>query len=100
MDAEDLIARLSAGLAPVDRAAFRNAAMAALANVPECGWGEGSAYRTVTTVWRGFFHAPADREGRWRCWASGKKRQSRLISEGAKDYGRARRVRDAEDTGT
>ena len=60
LDAEGLIARLSGPLDPADRPAFRHAAEVALA-ASEC-WGEGSAYRVVTELWRGFFHPPPDKE--------------------------------------
>ena len=59
VDAEDLIAHLSGGLAPADRAGFRKAAEAALATEPQC-WGEGSVHRTVARLWRSYFHPPAD----------------------------------------
>jgi len=39
-DAEDLIARLSGGLSPADRAVFRRAAESAVASSPDCS-GEG-----------------------------------------------------------
>jgi hypothetical protein len=64
-DAEDLISRLSAGLDPHDRAAFRRAAENAVATSPECS-GEGSTYRVIAKIWRGFFRAPSDtREPGW-----------------------------------
>jgi hypothetical protein len=59
VDAEDLIARLSGGLAPADRTAFRRAAENALAISPDCS-GEGSTYRVVAKLWRGYFHPPRD----------------------------------------
>jgi hypothetical protein len=55
VDAEDLIARLSNGLAPADRAAFRRAAESALATSPQCS-GEGSTYRVIAKLWRSYFH--------------------------------------------
>jgi len=45
VDAEDLISRVSGGLAPADRASFRKAAETALASS-----GEGSAYRIVARL--------------------------------------------------
>jgi hypothetical protein len=54
VDAEDLIARLSGGPAPADRADFRNAAESALATSPQCS-GEGSTYRVIAKIWRGYF---------------------------------------------
>ena len=90
-EAESLIAHLANSLHPTDRAAFRKAAETALQNQPECNWGPGLIHRTLTPIWRGFFDPPADREGRWTAYSSGRKRTSRLIAEGAKDYGRARR---------
>lgn len=91
-DVEDLISHLANSLHPTDRTAFRKAAEAALQNEPPCGWGPGSIHRAVATIWRSFFDPPATK-GEWTCWESGKKKQSRLIAEGAKDYGRARRMR-------
>ena len=49
IDTEDLIVRLSNGLDPADRAAFRNAAETTLATSRECS-GEGSAYRVIAAV--------------------------------------------------
>jgi len=57
-DAEDLIARLSGGLAPADREAFRQAAETALASSAQ-DWGPGSIYRTVVPLWRRYLHPPA-----------------------------------------
>jgi hypothetical protein len=59
VDAEDLIARLSGGLAPADRTAFRKAAENALATSPECS-GEGSTYRVIAKLWRSYFRPPTD----------------------------------------
>ena len=86
-DAESLIAHLSNGLAPTDRAAFRQAAENALATSPIC-LGPGSIHRTVTSVWRSFFRPPP--EDRGTTWNSGKKNPSKLITEPPKD-GHARR---------
>ena len=47
VDAEDLIARLSEGLDPHDRAAFRRAAESTVASSPECS-GEGATYRVIS----------------------------------------------------
>ena len=77
-DAEDLIARLSGGLAPADRAAFRKAAETALATEPQC-WGEGSAYRTVARLWRSYFHPPLDTGG--TSWDEHRQRPSKLLTE-------------------
>ena len=49
VDAEDLIAHLSGGLAPADRASFRRAGENALATSPECS-SEGSAYRVIARL--------------------------------------------------
>ena len=59
VDAEDPIARLSGGLDPTDRAAFRKAAENAIATSSECS-GEGSTYRAITKLWCGYFHPPGD----------------------------------------
>ena len=77
IDAEDLIARLSHGHAPADRAAFRKAAESTLATSPECS-GEGSNYRVL---WRSYFHPPTDTgESGW--YESDRRPQSKLIAEG------------------
>ena len=91
VDAEILIAHLCCGLAPADRAAFRRAAENALAAAPQCGWGPGSAHRAVVTVWRPFFHPPP--EDRVSQPGTGRRQVSKLVSEGAKDGHRSRRVR-------
>jgi hypothetical protein len=59
VDVEDLIARLSGGLAPADRSAFRKAAESALASSPDCS-GEGATYRAITKLWRSYFRPPRD----------------------------------------
>jgi len=89
-DAESLICHLSRGLAPADRAVFRQAAEAALASSPVC-LGPGSVHRTVTAIWRTYFRPPP--EDRSTTWVSGKKRPSKLITEPPKDGHRRRRVR-------
>jgi anti-sigma factor RsiW len=61
-DAEDLVARLSGGLSPADRAAFRKAAEAALATSPECS-GEGATHRVITKIWRSYFRPVGDTNG-------------------------------------
>jgi hypothetical protein len=62
-DPDILISRL-AGPLPLDaRAAFRQAAEAALACVP-C-WGEGAAYRAVAVLQRSFFVPPSDDRAGW-----------------------------------
>jgi hypothetical protein len=53
-----LISRLSGPLDPDDRSSFRQAAERAL-GAPGC-WGEGSAYRALLPLWRGYFHPPPD----------------------------------------
>jgi hypothetical protein len=79
VDAEDLIARLSGGLAPADRASFRKAAEAALATSPDCS-GEGAAYRIVAKLWRQFFHPPRDTgESGW--YEKRQRPASKLIAE-------------------
>jgi hypothetical protein len=59
-DIELLISRLSGPLDPADRPLFRRAAEAALAG--SACWGEGQIYRTVTALWRGYFHPPTGHE--------------------------------------
>ena len=62
-DPDTLISRL-AGPLPLDaRSAFRQAAEAALAQVP-C-WGEGAAYRAVAMLQHNFFIAPDDHRMTW-----------------------------------
>ena len=56
---EDLIARLSASLEAADREPFRQAAEAALAEMPPECRGPGADYRRVAPIWRGHFHPPA-----------------------------------------
>ncbi|HEY2532162.1 MAG TPA: hypothetical protein VGJ20_30255 [Xanthobacteraceae bacterium] len=75
-EAEDLIARLSGGLAPADRDDFRRAAESALATSPQC-WGPGSVFRTIARLWRKFFHPPPD--DRANTWEQGR-RSSKLIA--------------------
>jgi hypothetical protein len=55
-DPDVLISRLAGPLAPADRPAFRRAAENALGQLP-C-MGEGAAYRTISAIWRGYFHPP------------------------------------------
>jgi hypothetical protein len=55
-DPDVLISRLAGGLAPADRFAFRCAAEHALGALP-CA-GEGLAYRTISAIWRDYFHPP------------------------------------------
>jgi hypothetical protein len=74
LDTELLISRLSGPLDPSDRPLFRRAAESALA-ASEC-WGEGQIYRTVTALWRGYFHPPPD-----MCHQPHKFRRSKLIDE-------------------
>jgi len=78
--AEDLIARLSGGLAPQDRAAFRRAAENALATSPECS-GEGSAYRAIARLWRAYFHPPADTTD--NAWERHRGHASKMIAQPA-----------------
>ena len=81
VDAEDLIAHLSGGLAPADRASFRRAAENALATSPECS-GKGSAYRVIARLWRQYFHPPDTRGG--ASWYEKHERPaSKLVSEEA-----------------
>ena len=58
-----LISRLAGPLDPSARRAFRQAAEAALANVP-CA-GEGSFYRAVAPLQRAFFDPPSDWRASW-----------------------------------
>jgi hypothetical protein len=62
-DPDVLIARLAGPLRPADRPAFRDAAEAALAQVP-C-WGEGAIYRAVALLQRNFFTPPDDHRATW-----------------------------------
>jgi len=55
-DCEALIDRLGAPLQPAQREAFRQAAFAALAQMP-C-MGEGIAYRTLSGLFRQYFDPP------------------------------------------
>ena len=87
VDAEDLIARLSGGLSPADRATFRKAAEAALAT-PSCS-GEGSTYRVIAKIWRDYFHPPRDTGDSG--WYVAKTQQNKLIrSESSRPDGRDR----------
>src|SRR5262245_62896852 len=76
IDAEDLIARLSGGLSPADRAAFRKAAESAVATSPDCS-GEGSTYRVIAKLWRSYFHPPGDTADSG--WYATKAQQNKLI---------------------
>jgi hypothetical protein len=88
-DAEDLIAHLSGGLSPADRAAFRRAAESALATSPECS-GEGSTYRAITKIWRSFFRPVMDTgDSGW--YAKRERPASKLIAEGQRRDSPARR---------
>ena len=80
VDAEDLIARLSNGLAPPDRVAFRRAAEAAAATSPACS-GEGSTYRVIARLWRSYFHPPADTTD--NSWERHKGHTSKMIARPA-----------------
>ena len=87
--AEDLIARLSGGLSPADRAAFRKAAESAVATSPDCS-GEGSTYRVITKLWRSYFHPPTDTgESSW--YEKHQRPESKLIAEGPQDSRRRTR---------
>jgi hypothetical protein len=88
VDAEDLIARLSGGLAPADRAAFRQAAESAVATSPDCS-GEGSTYRVIAKIWCDYFHPPRDTGDSG--WYVAKTQQNKLIrSESSRPDGRDR----------
>jgi hypothetical protein len=94
VDAEDLIARLSGGLSPADRAAFRKAAESAVASSPDCS-GEGSTYRVITKLWRQYFHPPADTADSG--WYTTKTQQNKLIRDesprpDSRDRGRRLRI--------
>ena len=81
VDAEDLIARLSGGLAPQARVAFRRAAENAMATSRDCS-GEGSAYRVIARLWRYYFHPPADTTP--SSWYQERKHQgSKMLAEPA-----------------
>jgi hypothetical protein len=56
VDPDALISRLSGPLSPPDRVAFRRAAEHAVWALP-CA-GEGLVYRTISAIWRGYFHPP------------------------------------------
>jgi hypothetical protein len=88
IDAESLISHLACGLAPADRAAFRQAAENDLATSPVC-LGPGSIHRTVTSIWRTFFRPL--REDRPTTWTTGQKKPSRLVTEPPRDGHRRRR---------
>ena len=75
-EAEDLIARLSGGLHPADRDAFRREAEAAINAPGEC-WGPGLVHRTVATVWRKFFRPPTDDD--IQTWERAKHASDRLL---------------------
>ena len=87
-DAEDLVARLSDGLSPADRAAFRRAAESAVATSPDCS-GEGSTYRVIAKLWRSCFHPPRDTGDSG--WYATKTQQNKLIVEGSQDSRAAHR---------
>ena len=94
VDAEDLIGRLSGGLAPADRAAFRKAAESAVASSPDCS-GEGSTYRVIAKIWRDYFHPPSDTADSG--WYVTKTQQNKLIRsesphQDGRDRGRRLRV--------
>jgi hypothetical protein len=89
VEAEDLIARLSGGLHPADRDAFRRAAESALAT-PQC-WGPGLIHRTVTAIWRNYFHPPTV-EPRTTTWESSRRESSKLVSKPAVGGRPVRRV--------
>ena len=77
LDSEQLISRFCGSLTPGDRSSFRQAAEAALEQIP-CA-GEGILYRTLVPLWRSYFHPPPDpRIGQTR--GSGIRRPSKLIS--------------------
>jgi hypothetical protein len=94
VESEDLIARLSGGLSPADRAAFRRAAESAVASSPDCS-GEGSTYRAIEKIWRGYFHPPHDTTDSG--WYVTKTQQNKLIRDessrpDSRDRGRRLRV--------
>ena len=78
INAEDLIARLSGGLSPADRAAFRKAAESAVASSPDCS-GEGSTYRVIAKLWRQYFHPPRDTSDSG--WYATKAQHNKLIRD-------------------
>jgi hypothetical protein len=87
-DPDILILRL-AGPLPLDaRAAFRQAAEAALAQIP-C-WGEGAAYRAVAVLQRDYFVPPDDHRATWDITHEG--HASKLTREPPLEHGRDRRV--------
>jgi hypothetical protein len=78
--AEDLIARLSGGLAPADREAFHHAAETILAASSQC-WGPGSIHRALVPLWRKFFHPPTNDPDRTTTWNQ-RHQTSKLIANG------------------
>jgi len=96
IDAEDLIARLSGGLSPADRAAFRRAAESAVASSPECS-GEGSTYRVITKIWRDYFHPPRDTgDSGWYATKTERNKLIRSESSNPDSRDRGRRLRVVE----
>jgi hypothetical protein len=87
-DPDILISRL-AGPLPLDaRAAFRQAAEAALAQIP-C-WGEGAAYRAVSVLQRNYFVPLGDHRAAWDIMHE--PRASKLTQAPPIEHGRDRRV--------
>ena len=89
-DPEILISRLAGPLAPADRAAFRAAAEAALAQIPAGCWGEGVIYRAITALQHDYFHAP---NGHRMSDNTRKRRVSKLIQGPPLEHGRDLRFR-------
>jgi hypothetical protein len=89
-DPEILISRLAGPLAPADREAFRQAAEAALTQVP-CA-GEGSFYRAVAGLQRDYFTPPEDGHATRIRHAASKLTQGPPIEHG-RDLRRTRHLR-------
>jgi len=93
-DLDALISGLAWGLAPGDRSAFRAAAESAIAGLPCVG--PGIAFRVVSSLWRGYFHPPADNyaaHGGARHYRPSKLVQAEAIgAPDPREDGRARRA--------
>jgi hypothetical protein len=89
-DPDTLISRLAGPLPLSARAAFRQAAEAALAQIPAGCWGEGVIYRAIAALQRDYFVPIPD--GR-ACWdISQESHRSKLINGPPLEYGRDLRV--------
>ena len=64
-DPKDLIDRLSRSLEPADRERFRQAAEAALVDLPPAMVGPGTVYRAIELAWRAFFRPVDPQKAGW-----------------------------------